>query len=139
MLQDYPHSPSTTFLKPEEKAYLQERLKLDSDGLSLEFKRKFILQAFLDYKVWIFAFMYQVSAVHPNGYLLDHLVDCRCSIGMPHASVLFQLVLPYFDCKLGILSCTSSTAVGGKYYFPHAPATPGLMAFARSPHMCWPL
>lgn len=60
MLQDYPHSPTTTFLTPEEKEYLQARLKLDSDGLSGEFKRKFIRQAFLDYKVWVFAFMYQV-------------------------------------------------------------------------------
>lgn len=68
MLQDYPHSPSTTFLTPQEKTYLQERLKLDSDGLSLEFKKKFIWHAFLDYKVWIFAFMYQVRLL----FLVQH-------------------------------------------------------------------
>jgi hypothetical protein len=88
MLQDYPYSPSTTFLRPEEKAYLQARLKLDSDGLSHEFKKKFIRDAFLDYKVWIFAFMYQVSMSFKKLKGETCLLECLATAGMPHASLL---------------------------------------------------
>jgi hypothetical protein len=57
MLYDYP--ATATFLTSAERQALQHRLLLDNDGCSHEFKTKFIWDAFLDWKVWVFAFMFQ--------------------------------------------------------------------------------
>ena len=38
--------------------FVRARLHEDTDGLSTQFKKKFILQSALDWKVWVFAFMY---------------------------------------------------------------------------------
>lgn len=115
MLQDYPHSPTTTFLTPQEKTYLQERLKLDSDGLSLEFKRKFIWHAFLDYKVWIFAFMYQVESL-PVAVVCPLLTDFTVLQGCLMPVYSFSLFSPTLTANLGysaanaqLLSVVSST------------------------------
>lgn len=56
MLFDYPDSAK--FLTPKEKAFVTGRLQLDNDGLSHAYKAKFIYDAFLDWKVWTFAFMF---------------------------------------------------------------------------------
>jgi len=56
MLYDYPDTAK--FLKPEEKQFVLHRLSLDNDGLSTQWNRKFIWDAFLDWKVWVFAFMF---------------------------------------------------------------------------------
>ena len=45
MLYDYPDTAK--FLNPAEKKYVVRRLKADNDGLSHEYKNKFIVQAFL--------------------------------------------------------------------------------------------
>jgi len=57
MLYDYPDTAK--FLTPTEKLYMQERIKFDSDGLSSENKKKFIWQGLKDWKIWVFAIMYQ--------------------------------------------------------------------------------
>lgn len=56
ILNDYPNT--ARFLKQHERDYLAARLRLDSDGLSHVFKKKFVLHAFTDWKVWAFSFMY---------------------------------------------------------------------------------
>lgn len=56
MLYDYPDTAK--FLSPEEKTFVMNRLKLDNDGLSHEYNVKFIKDAFFDWKVWAFAFMF---------------------------------------------------------------------------------
>jgi hypothetical protein len=45
------------FLNPAEKAFMKNRLALDADGLSGEFKKKFVWAAFGDWKIWVFALM----------------------------------------------------------------------------------
>jgi len=57
MLHDYPDTAK--FLTPAEKQFMHDRLALDSDGCSQEFKYKFALDAFKDWKVWAFALMFQ--------------------------------------------------------------------------------
>lgn len=51
MLHDYPDTAK--FLTPQEKQFMHDRLKLDSDGCSQEFKYKFAWDAFRDWKVWV--------------------------------------------------------------------------------------
>lgn len=55
-MYDYPDTAK--FLQPAERAFVQNRLHVDSDGCSHEFKKKFILDAFTDWKVWCFAIMF---------------------------------------------------------------------------------
>jgi hypothetical protein len=57
LLHDYPDTAK--FLTTPEREALQHRLLLDNDGCSHEFKYKFALDAFLDWKVWVYAFMFQ--------------------------------------------------------------------------------
>lgn len=38
-----------------------DRLHSDGDGLSNEFKYKFVWDAFLSWKVWVFAIMFQAA------------------------------------------------------------------------------
>lgn len=50
MLSDYPET--TKWLTPNERTFLKDRLLLDRDGTSHEYKNAFIKDAFLDWKVW---------------------------------------------------------------------------------------
>ena len=59
MLHDYPDTAK--FLKPDERRVLQARLLLDNDGCSHEYKRRFIRDAFLDWKIWVSAFMFHAA------------------------------------------------------------------------------
>jgi MFS family permease len=52
MMHDYPDTAK--FLTPAERKVLQERLKLDTDGCSGEYKKRFIRDAFLDWKSYFF-------------------------------------------------------------------------------------
>ena len=52
----YPEN--ATFLTDAERAWLLETLKLDSAGGSKKFKRKFIVQAICDPKMYLFASLY---------------------------------------------------------------------------------
>lgn len=56
VMYDYPGTAK--FLKPAERVYVQNRLHVDNDGCSHEFKKKFIWDAFTDWKVWCFAIMF---------------------------------------------------------------------------------
>lgn len=62
MMHDYPDTAK--FLSPEERYALTERLKLDTDGCSHEYKTKFIKDAFLDWKSYFFGLAF-FSAVVP--------------------------------------------------------------------------
>lgn len=59
VMYDYPNTAK--FLTTTERKVLQERLHLDRDGCSQEFKARFILDAFLDWKVWCSAIMFHGS------------------------------------------------------------------------------
>jgi hypothetical protein len=58
MLSDYPDTAK--FLTPNERRFLQDRLLLDRDGCSHEYRVTFIKDAFLDWKVW---FVSRISAL----------------------------------------------------------------------------
>jgi MFS family permease len=62
MMHDYPDT--ARFLTPVERRALQERLKLDTDGCSGEYKTRFIRDAFLDWKSYFFGVAF-FSAVVP--------------------------------------------------------------------------
>ncbi|GMK56633.1 hypothetical protein CspeluHIS016_0304730 [Cutaneotrichosporon spelunceum] len=62
MMHDYPDTAK--FLTPAERTALTERLRLDNDGCSHEYKKRFIKDAFLDWKSWFFGFAF-FSAVIP--------------------------------------------------------------------------
>ena len=53
MLYDYPDTAK--FLTPTEKAFVVRRLKRDNDGCSQRYDLKFMKDAFLDWKVWVFS------------------------------------------------------------------------------------
>lgn len=59
MLYDYPDTAK--FLSPAEKVFVQNRLKLDQDGLSSENKPKFVWQGLLDWKIWVFSSVAMLS------------------------------------------------------------------------------
>lgn len=61
-MHDYPDT--ARFLTPAERKALQERLKLDTDGCSNEYKTKFIKDAFFDWKSYFFGLAF-FSAVVP--------------------------------------------------------------------------
>lgn len=50
MLSDYPET--TKWLQPNERRFLKDRLLLDRDGTSHEYKKQFIWDAAKDWKVW---------------------------------------------------------------------------------------
>jgi len=56
MLYDYPDTAK--FLTPTEKAFVVRRLKRDNDGCSQRYDLKFMKDAFLDWKVWVFSLMF---------------------------------------------------------------------------------
>ena len=51
MVHDYPGT--ARFLTPPEREFVLERLRLDNDGCSQEYKTRFIWDAFLDWKVYV--------------------------------------------------------------------------------------
>ncbi|BEJ15846.1 hypothetical protein CspHIS471_0504510 [Cutaneotrichosporon sp. HIS471] len=55
-MYDYPDTAK--FLTEAERRHTVERLHLDNDGCSYEFKMKFVWDAFLDWKVWLNAIMF---------------------------------------------------------------------------------
>jgi hypothetical protein len=59
MLYDYPDTAK--FLTHDERRVLQARLLLDNDGCSHEYKRRFIMDAFLDWKIWVSAIMFHAA------------------------------------------------------------------------------
>lgn len=59
MLHDYPDT--ARFLKDDERTVLRARLLLDNDGCSHEYKKRFIRDAFLDWKVWVAAIMFHAA------------------------------------------------------------------------------
>lgn len=59
MLHDYPDTAK--FLKDDERKVLRARLLLDNDGCSHEFKRRFIKDAFFDWKIWVAAVMFHAA------------------------------------------------------------------------------
>jgi sugar phosphate permease len=59
MLYDYPDTAK--FLTTSERKVLQARLLLDNDGCSHEYKRRFIRDAFLDWKIWVAAIMFHAA------------------------------------------------------------------------------
>nr|VWO95920.1 Uncharacterized protein [Ganoderma boninense] len=60
-MYDYPENAA--FLTAAERAWLLETLKLDSAGGSKKFKRKFIVQAICDPKMYLFASLYFLSSI----------------------------------------------------------------------------
>lgn len=56
MLYDYPDTAK--FLSAEEKEFVASRLRLDSDGLSNGHDKRFVKDAFLDWKIWAFALIF---------------------------------------------------------------------------------
>lgn len=58
-MYDYPDTAK--FLTTAEREVVLHRLHLDNDGCSHEFKRRFILDAFTDWKVWVAALMFHGS------------------------------------------------------------------------------
>ena len=56
MLHDYPSTAK--FLTAPERAFMMQRLKLDGDGCSNEYKNKFIWQSVMDWKTWASCLMF---------------------------------------------------------------------------------
>lgn len=70
-----PNSPATaTFLKPEERAFLIERLKSDNGGASGKvdtnehFQWKYMKDALTDWKIYISVLIYWGNAISTYGY-----------------------------------------------------------------------
>jgi len=92
MLYDYPDTAK--FLNPAEKKYVVRRLKADNDGLSHEYKNKFIVQAFLDWKAWVFALMFHfcLTPVYSFSLFSPTLV---ANLGYTAANAQLLSVPPY--------------------------------------------
>lgn len=88
MLHDYPGTAK--FLKPAERRFVQDRLLLDADGCSSEFKWKFAKDALLDWKIWAVG---SRSIAFANGLVRRHVP------GRFDASLLLLLVFPYSHCE----------------------------------------
>lgn len=55
----YVQYPATaTFLTPEERTFVVERLKRDSTDLATHYDKKFVWQALSDWKCWMQVFVY---------------------------------------------------------------------------------
>lgn len=54
------------FLSPAERTFIQQRLRQDQDGLSSEYKTKFVLQGLLDWKIWAFSWVLVIPFVYQN-------------------------------------------------------------------------
>ncbi|KAG8767274.1 hypothetical protein FRC15_005797, partial [Serendipita sp. 397] len=55
-MYDYPST--ATFLTPDEREFVIERLKHDSTDLATHYDRKFVFQALKDWKCWMMVFVY---------------------------------------------------------------------------------
>jgi len=92
MLHDYPDTAK--FLTPAEKQFMHDRLALDSDGCSQEFKYKFALDAFKDWKVWAFALMFQ-GALMPLYCFSLFSPTLTANLGYTAARAQLMSVPPY--------------------------------------------
>lgn len=102
-----PNSPATaTFLKPEERAFLIERLKNDNGGTSgkvdtnEKFQWKYMKDALTDWKIYISVLIYWGNAISTYGYdtfiALGPFAPCRPPNGpiLTDAIDLFTPCLP---------------------------------------------
>jgi len=62
LLYDYPGTAS--FLNEDEKKFLNYRLSLDTNHLSTLFKKRFVYDGLLDWKIWVLSFIY-IGALMP--------------------------------------------------------------------------
>ncbi|KAG7579940.1 hypothetical protein FFLO_00148 [Filobasidium floriforme] len=92
MLYDYPDTAK--FLTEDERAFIVERLKLDNDGCSQAYKNKFIKDAFLDWKVWVFAVMFQGSLMPVYAFALFS-PTLTANLGYTAAKAQLMSVPPY--------------------------------------------
>lgn len=92
MLYDYPDTAK--FLTEPERVYLQERLRLDNDGCSHEFKYKFVKDAFLDWKIWVFAMMFQAGLMPVYSFSLFS-PTLTANLGYAAATAQLMSVPPY--------------------------------------------
>jgi len=109
MLNDYPGTAK--FLTDDERKFLQARLLLDNDGCSHEFKYKFALDAFLDWKVWAFALMFQ-GALMPVYCFSLFSPTLTANLGYTAATAQLMSVPPYI---LAAISTVLSGYLSDKY------------------------
>lgn len=92
MLYDYP--ATAKFLTEEEREFVVNRLKLDNDGCSQAFKYKFVKDAFLDWKVWVFAIMFQGALMPVYAFALFS-PTLTANLGYTAAKAQLMSVPPY--------------------------------------------
>jgi len=92
MLYDYPETAK--FLNPAERAFVINRLKLDNEGLSHEYKTKFIKDAFLDWKIWAFALMFHFCLTPVYSFSLFS-PTLTANLGFSAARAQLMSVPPY--------------------------------------------
>ncbi|EKC99973.1 hypothetical protein A1Q2_05737 [Trichosporon asahii var. asahii CBS 8904] len=97
MMHDYPDT--ARFLTPAERTALTERLKLDTDGCSGEYKKKFIRDAFLDWKSYFFGLAF-FSAVVPLYCFSLFSPTIIAQLGYEAASAQLMSVPPYVAASI---------------------------------------
>jgi nitrate/nitrite transporter NarK len=101
MLHDYPDTAK--FLTSAERVVIQERLKLDRDGLSDEYDNKFVKDAFLDWKSWFFGFAF-LTAVTPLYCFSLFSPTLVAGLGYSAATAQLMSVPPYVAASVVTLT-----------------------------------
>jgi sugar phosphate permease len=102
---DYP--ATAKFLTAPEKEAVKARLALDNDGCSQEYKTKFIKDAFLDWKIWVAAIMFQ-GALMPVYCFSLFSPTLTANLGYTAATAQLMSVPPYIVAAF--------TTVGAGYW-----------------------
>jgi len=89
MLYDYPDTAK--FLTHDERRVLQARLLLDNDGCSHEYKRRFIRDAFFDWKIWVSAVMFHAALMPVYTF---SIFSPTLTANLGYAAATAQLVSP---------------------------------------------
>merc|ERR1712000_750471 len=103
MLFDYPDTAS--FMTLAEREFVKRRLHEDTDGLSTAFKKKFVLQSFLDWRTWAFSFMY-IGALMPVYSFSLFSPTLVANLGYVAATAQLLSVPPY------VLAALTTVAAG---------------------------
>lgn len=103
MLYDYPDTAK--FLKDDERKFVVRRLQLDNDGCSQEFRYKFVKDAFLDWKVWVSALMFQAGLMPVYCFSLFS-PTLTANLGYAAATAQLMSVPPY------VVAAVTTTGAG---------------------------
>ncbi|EMD37227.1 hypothetical protein CERSUDRAFT_115117 [Gelatoporia subvermispora B] len=115
LVHNYPDT--VTFLSPEEKTLLHDRLRDDNDALSGErFQWQSVIKAFKDVSVWLYCFTFMGCSL-PLYTLSLFLPTIIADLGFAAADAQLLTVPPYFVATV----LTFLTALGSHHFNRRAP------------------